>query len=424
MVQRRVTPTPALKPTPTLKPTLTRRGAIALCAIPLSAVAGALLGAEELVLVAIGLFAVLASGLVQSASRANRAPSNWRIAVGLATSDAEVGSELDMTVTLAAAGDGGATPVWLEDPQYCWERVHRGTPTGDSDRRRGHRLPNPSTSLRMAHLESGGTLDIRFSSPTSRRGVFSLRGMQLWCFDTFGLVARRVAIGPRATITVHPVPLLVELGDELLRGDRGTEDSQPTTRPAHLRRESSGDFSGLRPYVPGDRLRLLYWPALARSGELSVRDFEEAGPPRVHIVADLRPPIGEAGCESVLATVAGVGLQALAQDSVIELATTTGERIAIGPGPLGPLALLRAVASFETTAPSGSARWLERRRQPEGPGLGHRRGKRMSKGQGAWTRATDQGLQATSGSALVVTTAEGLRSLPGSLGFAHVVIAP
>jgi uncharacterized protein (DUF58 family) len=411
MVQRRVKPTtrstPTLRLTTTLTPTT--RGVIALCALPVSAVAGALLGAEELVLVAVGLCAVLGSGLVQSAYRANRARSNWRIAVGLATSNAAVGSELTMTVTLAA-GDGRATPVWLEDPQRCWGSGQRSAPAGHADQRPGHRIPNPSTALRIAHLESGDTVEVRFDAPTSRRGVFILRGMRLWCFDTFGLVARRVAIGPSATITVHPVPLVVELGDELLRGDRGTEDSQPTTRLAHLRRESFGDFSGLRPYVPGDRLRLLYWPALARSGELLVRDFEDPGPLRVHIVADVRPLIGEVGCESVFATVAGVGLLALAQDSVVELATTAGERVAIGPGPHGPLALLRAVASFATSAPPARSPWWDRR------------GK--SQGQGALTRPHDPGFHPTSGSTLVVTTAEGVRSLPGSLGLAHVVMAP
>jgi uncharacterized protein (DUF58 family) len=253
-------------------------------------------------------------------------------------------------------------------------------------------------------------LEVLFDAPTTRRGVFRLREVRLWCFDTFGLVARRVAIGPSATISVHPVPLVVELGEHLLRGDRGTEDSQPTTHLAHLRRESSGDFSGLRPYVPGDRLRLLYWPALARSGELLVRDFEDPGPLRVHIVADVRPLIGEAGRESVFATVAGVGLQALAGDSVVELVTTAGERMAIGPGPHGPLALLRAVASFDTTAPSARSPWWDRR------------GK--SQGHGTSTRSNDPGFHPMLGSSLVVTTAEGVRSLPGGLGFAHVVIAP
>lgn len=385
------------------RPTLTTRGVIALCAVPISAVAGALLGAEELVLVSIVVVVLLASGMVQSASRAGRARGNWRIAVGVATSDAEVGSELDVTITLAAAGHGGATPAWLEDPERCWERVHRGTPAPGPRRRR---TPNPSTVLRIAHLESGATMEVRFSAPTERRGVFTLRGLQLWCFDTFALVARPVAVGPSATITVHPVPLVVELGEELLRGERDTEDNRPVTTLTHPRRDSFGDFSGIRSYVPGDRLRLLYWPALARSGELMVRDFEDSGPHRVHVVADVRALIGEDGAESVLATVAAVGLLVLAQGSVVELSTTAGERVAVGPGPLGAISLLRSIASLEIPQAQAPPRWRGRRHVPATP------------------RTRQAELPPTAGTPLVVTTAEGMRVLPGALGFAHVVVAP
>ncbi len=237
--------------------------------------------------------------------------------------------------------------------------------------------------------------------------MFTLRGMRLWSFDTFGLVARPVAVGPSATITVHPVPLMVEVGDEVLRGHRDTDGSRAVPRPTEAGRDSSGDFSGLRPYVPGDRLRLLYWPALARSGELMVRDFEDSGPPRVHIVADVRPLVGEPGSERVLATVAGIGLRVLAQGSVVELSTTAGERVAVGPGPLGDVALLCAIASFEVPyagpRPGGAA--------GGGAPTCHRR------------RVALKGRRRR-GTRLVVTTADGVRALPGTLGFAHVLIAP
>ncbi len=381
----------------------TTRGLIALGAIPISAVAGVLLGAEELVLVALALVTVLVSGIVQTASRARRARGNWRMGVVLASNDAEIGSDLDMTVTLAAAGRGGATPVWLEDPQECWDRVHRGATIGGR-----RRLPNPSLVLRVAHVDSGAAVELRFPAPTDIRGVFTLRALRLWCFDSFGLVARPVAVGPSATIAVHPVPLRVEMDDGLLRGQRETDESHAVPRPAQPRRDSFGDFSGLRPYVPGDRLRLLYWPALARSGELMVRDFEDSGPPRVHIVADVRPLVGEPGSERVLATVAGIGLQVLAQGSVVELSTTAGERLAIGPGPLGAGSLLRAIASFETPAHPGRL-WRRDRRKAHPAPPGHR---------------VEGPAAGTAGTALVVTTADGVRALPGTLGFAHVLIAP
>ena len=382
--------------------TLTTRGVIALGATPLSAVAGVLLGAEELVLLALALVTVLVSGVVQSASRTHRASGNWRMEVGLATNEAEVGSDVDMTVTLTTAGPGGSTPVWLEDPRECWDRVRRGDHAAGARRR----APNPSLVLRIGLLQSGDDIALRFPVPTGTRGVFTLRGMRLWCFDTFGLVARLVAVGPSATVTVHPVPLLAKVEDELLRGRGDPDESRFAAQLAQPRRDSSGDFSGLRPYVPGDRLRLLYWPALARGGELVVRDFEEAGPPRVHVMADVRPLVGERGSERVLATVAGVGLQALALGSALELSTTAGERMAVGPGPLGAVSLLRAIASFETPHPSAPrwwrAGWRGRRRADAAPPVGALAGQ----------------------PALVVTTVDGVRALPGNLALAHVLIAP
>ena len=157
-------------------------------------------------------------------------------------------------------------------------------------------------------------------------------------------------------------------------------------------------------------MKLLYWPALARSGELMVRDFEDSGPPRVHIVADVRPLVGEPGSERVLATVAGLGLQVLAQGSVVELSTTAGERMAIGPGPVGAASLLRAIASIET--PRQSVRFRRRDRPRD-----RRRARDSPAG-----RAGDG--RPTSGTAFVVTTVEGVRALPDSLAFARVVIAP
>jgi len=387
--------------------TLTTRGVVALGLIPLSALAGALFGAEELVLLAFALGALLLSGLVQSAYRAGVARTNWRVGIELPTTEAAVGGHLEMSVTLAAAGRGGGTPVRLEDPEYRWARVSRAAP----DARARPRRPSPSHVVRVPQVQSGATAQFRISVPTERRGVFALAGLRLWCFDSFGLIAQRVAVGPSATIVVHPVPAPVELRDEVLRGDGGTEDNPHLPVSSFPKRDSFGDFSGIRDYVPGDRLRLLWWPALARTGDLMVRDFEDAGPHRVHIVADVRALIGESGCERVLATAAGVGLAVLAQGSVVELSTTTGERIAIGPGPLGEQALLRAIAGVETAAAStpqtrAGGRWRVRRWAtvaPVGP---------------------EREFHLIAGTPVMVTTAVGVRALPGSLGFAHVVLAP
>lgn len=376
--------------------TLTTRGVIALGLIPVSALAGALLGAEELVLLSIALCLLLLGGLVQCAYRTGRDRDVWRVGVDLAASDVEVGGLLTVFVTVGSSERGGSAPVWLEGPERGW------VPAGAMTTRRP--LPNPALVRRVPPLESGASASFSSVAPTWSRGVFTLRPLRLWSADSFGLVARVVTSGPRATVTVYPAPNSVDLDEDLLRGESGAEESQTLTSVARMGRDSLGDFSGIRPYIPGDRLRLLYWPALARRDELMVRDFEDSGSHRVQVVADIRRLIGASGCESVLATVAGVGLQALARGSVVELSTTAGERIAIAPGPHGPLALLRAVASIETGAEPVPSKGSRDGRTGPGP--------------------ADRDLPPPVGTQLVVTTGDGARTIAGSFGFAHLVIAP
>jgi uncharacterized protein (DUF58 family) len=272
-------------------------------------------------------------------------------------------------------------------------------------------LPNPALVRRVPPLESGTTASFSSVAPTWSRGVFSLPPLRLWCVDSFGLVARLVASGPRATVTVYPAPIRVDLDEDLLRGETGAEESQSQISVARRGHDSLGDFSGIRPYIPGDRLRLLYWPALALHDELMVRDFEDSGSHRVRVVADIRRLIGAPGCESVLATVAGVGLAALDRGSVVEFSTTAGERMTIEPGPHGPLALLRAVANVEVAAPVPSR------------GL-WRRTTRTGSGAGAGAGAAERELPPVVGTQLVVTTEDGARTMGGPFGFAHLVIAP
>jgi uncharacterized protein (DUF58 family) len=380
--------------------TLTTRGVIALGLTPVSALAGALLGAEELVLLSIALFLLLLGGLVQSAHRAHRDASVWRVGVDLSASDVEVGGLLTVRVTVGASEGGGTTPVWLEAADWGW------FPAGTGAVRRP--LPNPALVRRVPPLESGTTAPFSSVAPTWSRGVFTLEPLRLWCPDSFGLVARAVVSGPRATVTVYPAPIPVDLDEDLLRGETGAEESQALVPVARRGYDSLGDFSGIRPYVPGDRLRLLFWPALARRDELMVRDFEDSGSHRVRVVADIRPLIGAAGCESVLATAAGVGLAALERGSVVELSTTAGEQIAVGPGPHGPLSLLRAVAAINTgatPAPSSRLRLRLRRRATE-------------------AGSTARDLPPPAGTQLVVTTTVGARTMAGPFGSAHLVIAP
>ena len=139
---------------------------------------------------------------------------------------------------------------------------------------------------------------------------------------------------------------------------------------------------------------------MARSGDLLVRDFDDTGSRRLHLLADIRSHLGARGAEAVLATAAGAGLAALAAGTIVEFSTTGGDSVAIGPGPHGDLALLRAIAAVAVEPLPDHHRHRA-----------HRPSVTTGKAE-SFVRAD-----------LVVTTPGGANSLPAALRHGHLVIA-
>ncbi len=378
-------------------PRLTGRGVIALAMVPVSTVIGLVLGAEELILLAIALASFAAIGFIQCAARLRRAKDGWRISVRLEATDIPRGHASNVVIDLTAVGRAGAVPVRLEDPKSGWEDITGGGAQGGSSR---PTLPSPALTVSSPALVDGGSAALRFPVPTEQRGVFQLRSARLWCFDGMALFAGLVATGPSATVTVLPVPSEVELNVPRWQGDAEDEQIELLTPRPPSRQYNMGDFAGLRAYVPGDRLRLLYWPALARGGELLVRDFEDTGSRRLHLLADVRSHLGWRGTESVLSTAAGAGLAALAAGSIVEFSTTGGHSVAIGPGPYGDLALLRAIAAVAIAPP------------PE-------RHRRLA----SHPHVSAHSVETFARADVVITTPGGANSLPAALQHGHLVIA-
>jgi uncharacterized protein (DUF58 family) len=377
---------------------LTSRGAFAVGIAPCSALAGVLIGAEELVLLAVALGALLSSGFVQCVVRGRRARDGWRVAVHLSGSEVEIDQPATMKVVLTASGRSGAVPTRLESPTLRWRRTRPGLASEPLQA-----TINPSMALNVPLQRDTTPAVFEFESPTGQRGVFALAGLRHWCFDSVGLFAYLIGVGPSATLTVYPIPVDARLEEHLLRGNAGVQLQHTLAPTGPARRDNMGDFAGLRPYVPGDRLRLLYWPALARTGELLVREFEDVAPSVLHVVVDVRPLLGHRGNEAVLAVAAGIGLRALALGTTLELSTSAGERVGIGPGPQAEAALLRAVAGVET-APSPAS---SGRRRARGPVI----------------NAALHGFAPHVGEPLVITTRSGAATLPNTLGFSQLIVA-
>jgi uncharacterized protein (DUF58 family) len=144
-----------------------------------------------------------------------------------------------------------------------------------------------------------------------RRGVFTSARVNLRSSAPLGLVEWRrsitvtfpesVEIGPAPLASVVPPPQQrFEAGDELLRG--------------------------VRPYEPGDSVKMVHWPATARTGSLAVRQYDAPAQPELVILVDLNGD--EDAAEALAGRAAGLAGEVLAGGATVMLATceVTGPR--------------------------------------------------------------------------------------------------
>ncbi len=375
---------------------LTPRGIGALAAAVVLAVVGGLTGTEEFVLAALALAVLLVGGAVQATAR-HRRSAGLSVTVTLGRSIVPVGVPVDVTVVVA----GAVGPVRVEDPDRCW--ADGAVPRTGRSAAESLDVPAPSSDPPWSLVRS---------APTTRRGIHTVRGPRAFVMDSYRLVACPLGHGPSASLTVHPVPLVVPVDPSLLIGHPGSEET--TTPSARGPRDGGGELAGVRPYQAGDRLRLLHWPAMARTGELMVRDFEAAGPRQVTVVVDTRVGLGDLAVERSVAAAAGVGLEILGRGAQLDLWTIDGHHLVVAPGAGAAAVLLGGLAALPTGDRPG---WSD----PRGPWGRRRRG-----GADPSHRPPDAPTGAAGASwadvALVITCADGTASLPVSLGHAARVV--
>ncbi len=275
----------------------TNRGLVCLAVAAGLGIGGRIAGVEEYVLFAVALGVLLAAGPIVLWHRADRAVAAVQIELRPSSHEVQVGGEGWLSVSVANNGPRTCAPMRLERPDdaFCLSRPGFRRTTSESDpahdatrsrRSRGWRK-QMAGAVRVPALGPEERAELQFAIPSSRRGVLTVPSLRLWCTDPFELFAYEMVVTTEASIVVVPDPT----------PPRGLVGGvlQPAGRfvwsPPQSGESSGGqgfDLSGLRPYVPGDRLRLLHWPTLARTGDLLVRDFEGSGTDAVTLIMDDR----------------------------------------------------------------------------------------------------------------------------------------
>jgi uncharacterized protein (DUF58 family) len=375
---------------------VTSRGAIAIALGLALVIAGAVYGVEEFVLLAAALGALLVAGFVALWWRWAAANKGLQVEVRIPTAEVIAGSPALAEVRVRNTGRWPTAPLWTEEPRRRWSLSHPGLsahresqrldasdavppftsrPTAAAALKGGITTRRASASWpRLFHVESstlgrplqipglarGEEIALAVPVPTGSRGLLTLNPLAIWCEDPLRLVAAKVASSPVAHVLVCPQPGPAATNGAKSAGGHGNRPPDASEYAEAVGMQGGYEFRTLRPYLPGDRMTRLHWPAFARSGDLVVRDFVEPVSGCLSLLVDLRPSAHEgSSIDAVVARAAGVGLAALRNGEVVELCTSAGERTQVVPGADCQMNLLRLLAVLgPVSAPMSAAlRW-------------------------------------------------------------------
>ncbi len=137
------------------------------------------------------------------------------------------------------------------------------------------RLGNENIELRLPSRRSRTDSDSQFLVPARRRGVISVGPVRTVQGDPVGLFRRHKDWTETVDVHVHPETVSVpSTSTGFIRDLEGNPTRDLTA--------SDISFHALREYRPGDERRHIHWKSTARTGQLTVRQFEETR--RSHIV--------------------------------------------------------------------------------------------------------------------------------------------
>ena len=149
------------------------------------------------------------------------------------------------------------------------------------------------------------------------RGLVAVGPLRVTVEDPFGLASRRAPVLAPSTLVVHPAVQAMVLPPEPAGVSTA---SRPASAPV-----PGGEFHGLRPYEPGDDVRLIHWPTSARLDALVVRQDEMPRLRRTVVALDVRASAHRGTTfEPAVSVAASVVASACAGDGTARLVTSAG----------------------------------------------------------------------------------------------------
>jgi uncharacterized protein (DUF58 family) len=147
------------------------------------------------------------------------------------------------------------------------------------------RVGDAAASWLVVRTGSPAVLKPRVRATFPRRGKYTLEPLTAWSSFPFGLTGRTVTLLPADDVIVLPRPARVDgerLRNWMFRAWVAGDERRRLRRVV----EREAEVHGLRDYRAGDSPRRVHWKVTARRNRLTVREYEDAAPPRLLLVLD------------------------------------------------------------------------------------------------------------------------------------------
>jgi len=146
------------------------------------------------------------------------------------------------------------------------------------------------------------------------RGLYQVQDGFLFSAFPFGFFRTTRPMSDHHRILVYPA--LVEIRAILSRLSRsGGAGVIPLP--------DGDDFTDLRPYRPGDRMKDIHWKATAKRGDMMVREFRAGITHRVNLILDTAPESAPSHFERAVSIAASISLHLIKQGLAVRLITGT-----------------------------------------------------------------------------------------------------
>ena len=286
---------------------LTRRGWSLVGAAAGLAVGSFLLGAVELLTLALAAAALLLGGAVWLAF--GRRP-DLVITRRVRPARLQVGAEGRIDLTVENHGSR-ATPLLTATDWF------------DEGRRAARFLVPP--------LAAGAIARAAYRVPTRRRGRYRVGPLVVRASDPFGLTRR--ALTEVAEVDVLVRPRVHDVVAPVAVGSRVTGDTDAVAARA-LVSDLGDEFLTLRDYEQGDDLRRVHWRSTARTGELMIRQDEARWRSQAAIVLDVHPEGHDAeSFEVAVEAAASLVVRLVRLQRRVEVITSAGAVLGHGGDP-------------------------------------------------------------------------------------------